>query len=88
MGEKTLWEPNWVVSDQPTSHGKDGFWMKLRLQVAESEVPPPARVRHFSALKSEPVTAWSPVRIPAFAGQALAAIEERVRTFAAELLGK
>jgi hypothetical protein len=76
-----LHQPEWVPADQPTEHrGIGGMWMKLRLEVAASELSPPSRVR---ARPDPAAPAWGPERIPAFAGQALGAIEAHVRTLAA-----
>jgi hypothetical protein len=66
---------------QPTLYqDSSGYWMKLRLEVAEHELSPPSRVRPRPAPAAP---AWGPERIPAFAGQALGAIEAHVRTLAA-----
>ncbi len=76
-----LLRPEWVPADQPTEHrGIGGQWLKLRLQSAESELSPRPRVR---ARPAPAAPAWGPERIPAFAGQALGAIEAHVRTLAA-----
>jgi hypothetical protein len=89
IGERLLWRPEWVPADQPTPYeDSHGYWMKLRLEVAASELSPPPRVRVRRSSHSADATAWDPARIPAFAGQALAAIEAGVRRVAAELLGR
>ena len=74
LAEKPLFAPEWVPADQPTPHGRDGLWLKLRLEVAESELSAPSRVR---ARRAPAATAWG--RLSGI----LAAIEAHVRTFAA-----
>jgi hypothetical protein len=87
-GVEVITRPDWVVSDQPTGFGRDGVWFKLRLEVAEGEVPsPPSRVRARRSPHSAAATAWDPGRIlgairlrsSSFVGQ----VEAHVRTFAA-----
>jgi hypothetical protein len=93
IGERTMWYPEWVPSDQPTLYqDSHGYWMKLRLEASVSELSPPARVR---ARPAPAATAWEPERLPAFAGQSLGAlrtspplgfvgqVEAHVRTLAA-----
>ncbi len=85
IGERLMWYPEWVPSDQPTLYeDSSGYWMKLRLEVAASELSPPARVWPRPAPAA---TAWGPERLLAeirlgsssFVGQ----VEAHVRTLAA-----
>ena len=71
-----LFDQVWVPADQPTSNEPlPGHWLKLRLEVAEAELPPRPRGRTKSA--ATPADGpWGPGRI-------LAAIEAHVRTLAA-----
>ena len=85
IGERLMWYPEWVPSDQPTLYqDSHGYWMKLRLEASVSELSPPARVR---ARPAPAATAWGPERLLAeirlgsssFVGQ----VEAHVRTLAA-----
>ena len=88
IGERLLWSPEWVPADQPTPYeDSHGYWMKLRLEVAESELSPPSRPTfrpRIRAASGPSVRLFPEFRCP---GRILAAIEAGVRRVAAELLG-